>query len=108
MPFPIINIEGAKKCPSCGSEKLATSDYIAQLKKGLYLPKNFDEDCLQMQIPFMMALNSPLNIQQQIPILIINFAICSECFTQYVTKLTSGGSIMQQQPGQRQPPMGAR
>ena len=104
MPLPIVAIEGTKKCPSCGCEKRATEDYIKALKKGLYLPKDFKEDCLQIQIPFMMAMQSPLNIQQQIPILFINFAVCADCFTIYANNIISAAG--QAMPGQ--PPMGAR
>jgi hypothetical protein len=89
MPIPKVNIEGAKKCPSCGSEKKATDQYVKELIKGKYLPSNYPDAYLQLQVPFMIALQSPLNLQQHIPILIINYAICGECFILYVTGITS-------------------
>jgi len=99
MPLPIIKIEGAKKCPKCGSDKRATADYVQELKKGFYLPKDFNEDCLQVQVAFGQAVQRPLNIQQQVPVLLINFAVCGKCYTMYVTNITSVAAQMAPPPG---------
>lgn len=101
MPLPLINIEGAKKCPSCGSEKRAGVEYVQELKKAGYLPKEYKvEDCFQLQTQFVMALHMPANIQGVIPILIQKYAICGECFTIYCTGLTSMAAKMAAMPRQ--------
>lgn len=100
MPLPQLNIEGAVKCPNCGSEKRATDEYVEELIKARYLPGNYDKDCLQLQITFMMSLQSPLNIQQVIPMLMINYAICDACHTLYVTRILSAtGKVGLPPPG---------
>jgi hypothetical protein len=99
MPIPVINIEGAKSCPNCGKEKGVTEDYIQSLKDAGYLPKKYNLDCLQLQAAFDMALQSPVNIQQIIPVLIITYRVC-ECGMIYWTKIQSIGAKLGMPPPQ--------
>lgn len=79
MPLPVVNIKGPGKCPKCGSAKKALDQYVEELVTGKYLPKNFlGGNPVKLSVPITDVTNSPLNIQQKIPVLIIDIAVCGE------------------------------
>lgn len=82
--FPI---EGAIKCPSCGSEKQVGQDYLSELEAEGKVPKGAFKDGLVLNIPIMQALMSPVMVNPEIPVLVIAFDICGKCFTIYSRKV---------------------
>jgi hypothetical protein len=84
MKFPIT---GAPNCPACHSEKTIARAYIDELKMEGKLPKNAYPAGAAHQIALQEALNSPLMIKPEIPVLQISYEVCADCFTMYATQI---------------------
>jgi hypothetical protein len=107
MPLPKLDITGADKCPCCGSTEIVASEYIEELKKLRYIPKETKAtEVFNMQYSFPMAVASPLNIQQTMPIVLKYVATCAKCYCDYMTRMIAVEARMAP-PGMRpghQPP----
>lgn len=104
VEFPIEKPDG--KCPTCGSEEKIIQPYFDTLEEEGKAPRGSLQNGALLQILIPQALNRLAPIPE-IPMLIIGYEVCGECFTIYATRIFTGVQRLQPQPGQagKLPPM---
>lgn len=110
MKFPI---QGADKCPVCGSEETIGRRYFDELEDSGKVPKGSLKEGMTLQIPLLQTLMGAIvPTNPSISVLNVAFEICgnTKCFSLYVTKVFITQQPVQIQmkpglpPGQMSPP----
>lgn len=108
MEFPI---QGADKCPHCGSTDKKVGAYFDELERTNKVPQGSLAGGAKFQIPIVQVLTGGLTVGR-IPVISIYWEVCGKCFTFYVTKVDIDSQQVQVQgpqmnPGPRfRPPFG--